>query len=299
LKREFEFSDDEDMEVVDLAQDRPPTSYSDLAPRDYRKLHNLHNSIQEDTKALRLMSQKPQYQYGSGDPPQLPFALDTRSSEDLFDELDYEDEDFPSPSALLPGSRNNKITPAASCGVAPGSEDFMVEEFSHSGISHNEASDLFGEDTVFSAEQRPASSFDNSSMDSLEAGMLDLGEPMTEPVLDTENPKLNSSFVDGVFDFEAFNNGEDSQGSRLSLSAYQPAGLQPPTTKYTQQPMKRLRSPSPEEEVVKCRRIAKDHNVTHTPQEASEPPKPIYPEWLSEFDQDLIDEFKDIVDFID
>jgi ATP-dependent DNA helicase HFM1/MER3 len=299
LKREFEFSDNEDMEIIDLAQDHP-TTYSDLAPRDYRKLNNLHSSIQENNKAIRLMTQKPRYQYGSGDPPQLPFAPSTKSTDDLFDETEYPDDDFPSPSALVPGSRNNRIEKSVLYEVDQPSNDGDVEHSSTLGMDCKEnARDPFEEETVFFPKQRPTSSYDNSSLDSLEAGMLDLGEQLAEPVPGAESPKLNSSFVDGVFDFEAFNDGKDSQGSHLSLSAYQPAGLQPPTTDHTQHPMKRLRSPTPEEEVVKCRRITKDCNAMQTPQASLEPPKPVYPEWLSEFDADLVNELKDVVDFID
>jgi ATP-dependent DNA helicase HFM1/MER3 len=300
LKHEFEFSDDEEMEVIDLAQDFPKTSYSDLAPRDYRKLHNLHSSIQENNKNIRLMTQKPQYQYGSGNPPQLPFAPSTKSTDDLSEETEYPDDNFPSPSALFPRSRDDRTKTSASYRVDQSSNDVDVEHSSPSGISRKEdASDPFEQETVFFSEQYSASSFDNSSLNSLEAGMLDLGEELAEPIPVAESPKLNYSFVDGVFDFEAFNNSKDSQGSHLSLSAYQPAGLQPPTTKHPQHPMKRLRSPSPEEEVVKCRRVTKDHNTMQTPQGALEPPKPVYPEWLNEFDADLIDEFKDVVDFVD
>jgi ATP-dependent DNA helicase HFM1/MER3 len=294
LKREFEFSDDEDMEVIDLAQDYSTASYSDFAPRDYRKLPNLHSNVQEN-KMIRLVGQKPQYQYGSGNPPQLPFAPNGTDGDYFSDGMD-----FPSPSVLARGSKNRKSTSTPPCGVTKDNNYASVGCSSQLGAPlTGEAGDPSEEGTVAFPEQPPESSLGNASLDSLEAGMLELEDPMTRSAPAATSPKLNSSFVDGIFDFEAFHNEDDSQGSHLSLSAYQPAGLHTPAEKHTRQAMKRVRSPNPNEEFMKCRRIAKDDNVIRPLQAGQSPPKPVYPEWLNEFDTDLIDGFKDVVDFID
>jgi hypothetical protein len=298
LKNEFEFSDNDDMEVIDLAQDYP-TSYSDLAPRNYRKLHNLHRNVQED-KALRLVTQKPQYQYGSGNPPQIPFAHAGTDREDIFDDRDYLDEDFPSPSAIIQGSKNRSLTLSSPRAAVENRTHANMGDKSHSGACYEEGTiELPEKPTVSILDQYPDSSFGNDSLGSLEAGMLELDDPMTRAATVATSPKLTSSFVDGVFDFEAFNNGIGSQESHLSLSAYQPAGLHPPAEKYTKEPTKRARSPTPDGEAVKCRRITKDLDTTRIPEATREEFKPVYPEWLNEFDADFINGFKDFVDFVD
>lgn len=285
------------MEIVDLAQDYS-TSYSDLAPRDYRKLHNLHGSVQVD-KALRLVTQKPQYQYGSGNPPQLPFAPSGSNKEDFFGEMELEDEDFPSPSALIPGYKNTNMTLTVPYDIEKDSSPGDMGYPSHSrGSIKGDARGLPGSAFSF-PDQLPGSSFGEDSLDSLETGMLQLEDLMAKPIPVETSPKRNASFIDGQFDFEAFNNGIDSQGSHLSLSAYQPAGLRSPASKHTRQMMKRARSSTPEEDVVKCRRVSKNNRAPQILQQAPEPPQPVYPEWLNEFDQDLINGFKDVVEFID
>ena len=297
LKQEFDFSDDEDMEIIDLAQDYS-TSYPDLAARDYRKLHNLHSNVQED-KSLRLITQKPQYQYGSGKPPQLPFAPNDPNSEDFFGGMDDQDDDFPPPSALIHGSKNKHTTLSSPYELPKVKKYASIGDSSYSGAAYEDDATDFLEDDVTFPDQPSELAYGNDSMDSLEAGMLELEDSMAEQAPVAASPKLNSSFADRIFDFDACNNGGESQNSRQSTSANQATKFAPFDERPTQQPAKRARSPTPEDKVVKCRRVSKNHNITQASQAEQEKPAPVYPEWLNEFDSDLIDGFKDVVEFID
>ncbi|EHL00397.1 hypothetical protein M7I_3680 [Glarea lozoyensis 74030] len=200
---------------------------------------------------------------------------------------------------ITQGSKNRSLTLSSSRAMAENRTSAGISDISQSGAYYEDDVELPEKPVVSFLDQHPDSSFGNDSLGSLEAGMLELYDPMTRLAAVAASPKLNSSFVDGVFDFEAFNNGTGSQESRLSLSAYQPAGLYPPAEKYTKEATKRARSPTPDGEAVKCRRVTKDVDTTRITEAAQEEFKPVYPEWLNEFDADLINGFKDFVDFVD
>jgi len=242
-----------DMEVVDLAKDRPPVTYADIAPREYRKLNTLHNSVQKNQpdKVMRLPKQKPQFEYGSGKEAQLPFGRETQNDADVSGSGD--EMDLPSPSKMW-GSKKKSPDP-------------------------------FETDLAPYQAQNPISSFPDDSIESLEAGMIGLSDSM---MLRGATPKMDSSFADGIFDFDAYNNDHDDHDAQPE-NTVMPSIEEPSPPAIPEHSLKRTPSPSLEEPEMKCRRVAKPD-----PTQLSS-----VPAWVDEFDSDLIDGLKGIVDFVD
>ncbi|KAF4626366.1 hypothetical protein G7Y89_g11796 [Cudoniella acicularis] len=209
----------EEMEIVDLAQELEPASYADLAPREYRKLHKLHNKIQED-RPVRPPKQKPKFQYASGKPVQLPFSSCAELEDDIFDSSNSADDDFPSPSTILRGD--------------------------------NKSPDPFENGVVTFEKDAPPSSFPDDSIESLEAAMLDFDDSM---MLKPPTPKLTSSFANNIFDFEAFEESDQARNVVSELVATLSEQDLPLTSSH-QPSQKRGRSPSMDMPEVKHRRIA-------------------------------------------
>jgi ATP-dependent DNA helicase HFM1/MER3 len=246
------------MEIIDLAQDLAPVPYADLAPRDFRKLNTLHNSVQKNQpeKIMRLPKQKPQFEYGSGKEAQLPFRPKTENYDDIFDSDD--EVDLPSPSALLSGHKKS-----------PG-------PFKTGSITYQDENDI--------------SSFPDDSLESLEAGMIGLGDSM---ILREHTPRVDSSFANGVFDFDAYQNDDQVQAEDTPMTENEPlveASVDLPVSKLY---LKRGLSPGLDEPEVKHRRVSKSELV----QEPSQAPS--VPAWVDEFDSELIEGLKGIVDFVD
>ena len=175
-------SDSEDAQVIDLAQAISPTPYPKLAPRDYRKLHNLHTSVQSD-KSVRLPKQKPGFSYASGQEPHLPFLHKYENFAVEFDSEDSGDDDFPPPSALT-GIQSDRLQ--------------SQDQFESSNLQ---------------IEDPTAASFPDNSQASLEAGMLELTEPaMVGPA----SSQVDSSFANGVFDFDAFATSSETPKKQTS-----------------------------------------------------------------------------------
>jgi ATP-dependent DNA helicase HFM1/MER3 len=241
-----------EMEVVDLAKDRLPVTYADLAPREYRKLNALHNSVHKNQpdKVMRLPKQKPQFEYGSGKEAQLPFRREAQKDADISGSGD--EMDLPSPSKMW-GTKKKSPDP-------------------------------FEKGMVIYQNQNPISSFPDDSLESLEAGMLGLSD---STMLRAATPKIDSSFPDGIFDFDAYNKDHETPtGDTVMHSIEAPS---PPA--LAMQSLKRAPSPSleVEEPEMKYRRVAKPE-----PAQLSS-----VPAWVDEFDSDLIEGLKGIVDFVD
>jgi ATP-dependent DNA helicase HFM1/MER3 len=252
-------SDSEDAEVIDLAQAVSPTPYAKLAPRDYRKLHNLHTSVQSD-KTVRLPKKKPGFSYASGKEPHLPFLHQHEKFAEEFDSAGSGDDELPSPFA------------AASIPDQLQSEDAF------------ESFDLQVEDPV-------ASSFPDNSQSSLEAGMLELAEPGM--VVDPAGSQVDSSFANGVFDFDTFATSAETPKKSLSPPPKKEVPKnEAASTPIVKESLKRERSATPELQDVKHRRVTKDELV-------SQPTQPAVPDWVNDFDPDLINELKGFVDFVD
>lgn len=250
-------SDSADVEMVDLAQDLEPNTYAKLTPRDYRKLHNLHMSVQSD-KPIRLPKEKPTFSYASGKDPDLPFLHKGDNIGDTFGPPDSDDDEFPSPSEMAPISLDRNPSP---------------DPF--------ESFNLPGEHTA-------PSSFPDNSLASLEAGMLALADTA---MIDAPSSKVDSSFANGVFDFDAFYN-ETPKKPTISSPTKDALKNEPKSTPIVQDSLKRDRLTTPEFQQAKHRRVMKDEPISLGTQAA-------IPDWVSDFDSDLINELKGFVDFVD
>lgn len=294
-------SDQQDVEVVDLAAELSSTPYSKLAPREYRKLHSLHASVQKADTSFRLPKQKPQFSYASENQPDLPFLrkAKVKDADDIFGfEESDEEEDFPSLSAIA--------NPSALAKHLKGDSD---DPFESGNVKYEEAF-------------QPPADLDGS-LESLEVGMVGMDEPLP---LRPPTPKINSSFANGVFDFEAFeeNYGEPEMYSSPLISTSRKRELSPspalPQSKYrrvsqdgeTSSAIRntieqqiaasvKYESSTPSEiPIVESRRI-KIQDLIEDPQPKVEQnnQQRSVPSWVNEFDADLIESLMGSVDFID
>ena len=252
-----------------MAKEIFPVDYSDVAPRDYRKLHSLHTSVQTD-KAVRLPKQKPHFSYGSGWDPDLPFLHQGKNSNDPFDSDDsVGEQEFPSPSALV--KEDDDTLDPFECGIISYQKDI-------------------------------ATSSSHESMGSLEEAMVGFEDSV---MLRAQNPRVNSSFANKVFDFEAFpdqrEEGElfSSPLMTATRKLNRPSSPTPSPRKddslspRARNALKRRLSDSPENPEVKHHRIT---NVEPTQQISQQPSVPA---WVDEFDSDIIEGLKGFVDFVD
>ena len=166
--------DCDDLQVVDLTQEIALVPNPNLGHRYYHKSHNLHTKAQ--THTVRLPKQKPQFSYASGDQPSLPFLHrpDAWANELI---LDSRSDDF----HYLTGITQN----------------------------HSSALETLPADTGLTADADPFSSIQDDSLERMEAAMVGLdgsvmlGRPLT--------PKVDSSFVSQVFDFDAYHGKTEEQ----------------------------------------------------------------------------------------
>lgn len=241
-----------------MAQGFEPTPYASLAPRDYRKLHSLHTSIQPD-KAVRLPKRKPEFSYSSGEKPYLPFLHKDENMAGVLDSTNSEGEDFPSPSKLGQTAFARKPSPDPF-------ESFTLED-----------------------EKAAPSSFPDTSLSILEAGILELAD---STMIDAPSSEIDPSFANGVFDFDAFNDRNESP-KKTKISPFKEVLKNEPfSTPVMKGSVKRGRSATPELAEVKHRRVAKDEPISQTTQTA-------VPDWVNDFDSGLINELKGYVDFED
>ncbi|TVY57869.1 ATP-dependent DNA helicase MER3 [Lachnellula cervina] len=260
LKEPKPWDDDhDDLKIVDMAQDPAPVSYADFAPRDFRKLNTLHNSVQNNRpKFTGLPKHKPQFDYGSGKEARLPFRPNGKDDDDVFGSDD--EVDLPSPSILLGAQKN---TPSSlKTGPVP--------------ITHQEESDI--------------SSSQDGSLASLEAGMIGLSDSM---MLREPTPRVDSSFVNGVFDFDAYQNDGQVQAEETDMTENEPLLEAPVDLSVVRRHLKRELSSSPDEPEVKHRRVEKSELVQAPLQ------TPSLPAWVDEFDSELVESLRGIVDFVD
>lgn len=242
-----------------MAQDPAPVSYADFAPREFRKLNTLHNSVQNNRpKFTGLPKQKPQFDYGSGKEARLPFRPNGKDDDDVFGSDD--EVDLPSPSILLGAQKNTSSS--LKTGPVP--------------ITHQEESDI--------------SSSQDGSLASLEAGMIGLSDSM---MLREPTPRVDSSFVNGVFDFDAYQNDGQVQAEETDMTENEPLLEAPVDLSVVRRHLKRELSSSPDEPEVKHRRVEKSELVQAPLQ------TPSLPAWVDEFDSELVESLRGIVDFVD
>ncbi|KAE8451600.1 hypothetical protein EG329_003673 [Mollisiaceae sp. DMI_Dod_QoI] len=222
-----------DTELVDLAQVLSPVPYDKIAPREYRKLHDLHTKVQSD-RAIRLPKFKPQFSYSSGEQPELPFL---QSNEDEEESLDLQKPDEQPQESELSGSLHDDM---------------------------NTFNDAFFEEMSKADEDVPPS-FRNDSTQSLEAGMMELSEPSV-PVSAPHVSQTDGGFSNGVFDFDAYENvvGINQMQPDFSMEGQTKEEVSP--SSRAQNPPKRAMSAEQEEPEAKHRRVTKDEPATQQSQ---------------------------------
>ncbi|KAG0648723.1 hfm1 [Hyphodiscus hymeniophilus] len=286
---------EQDIEIVDLAEGISPVRHSKVARRDYRKLHHLHASNQEsDTNSIRLPKQKPRFSYGSGEAPDLPFLRQSKINEDdtrPSSEVSDEEVDLPSPTMIVEFTKESQDDP-----------------FESYNPTYKEAVHTSG---------------NNSSRESLEDMMLGIDETTLHR---PSTPKVDSSFANGVFDFDAFDNVHDEPIVYSSPPMVRKRGRSrtPPLPDTKQRRLSRSsednlaikirqQSSTPSEvPVVESRRIKiQEHNATPSVSnnlnnvDSSQPDfepntqQPSVPSWVNDFDADLIDSLMGVVEFVD
>jgi ATP-dependent DNA helicase HFM1/MER3 len=264
LKKEAQ-SDFDDVEIIDLANELSPVPYPSLGPRDYRKLHSPHTSVQKDKeeKSIRLPKQKPTFSYTTDELPDLPFLRKSEKNDDSISDFDL-DEDFPSPSELVRRS-----------------EDDLVPE-----------SDALETGVAIYQQALPSSSDHGDCLDGV--GVIRLAKLVA---LKSSTPKPDLTFDNSVFDFAAFHDPSENEDRLINplmseLLSGEGASSSP-LTRQDPVATKRERSPSPEITDIKHRRVTKTDSPQPVPRLSS------VPAWVNEFDSELIDGLKDFVDFVD
>ncbi len=252
----------DDVEVIDLAKELSPVPYASLAPREYRKLHKLQTSVQEDKSSQRL-THKSRFSYASGKSSDISFLEKNHDTLTLND-LDNNDEnEFPSPSALL-GFNEDPYD----FGSDPFADDIPVTPRD--------------QDPVSTVAPAPQSSFRDDLMEILDVDMLELSDPV---VAKPPTPKVGSSFYNDLFDFAAFENNFEI----LEKVPSSPIDKNQAPLSTLENATKRSLSISP------APPKAKHQRVTNAPTAAESS----VPTWLNDFDPKLIDALKDYVDFVD
>lgn len=211
---------------------------------------------------MRLLKGEPGFSYASGREPELPFLYEVKTCSEL---VDYEDSaqegDLPSLSLLLEEKRGSN--------------------------------DPIRADHLRVEEPTPASTFAfDDSLESLEAAMAELEDPSRPR---TPMPRVDSSFENGIFDFAAFSNRKDDKQELFS-------------SPLMRESFKRQRSFTPELPHAKYPRVQSGETPMTTNESSSNNVGLVQPgdmqlrstpAWVDEFDCELVNELKGIVDFVD
>ncbi|MCJ1225906.1 Sec63 [Toensbergia leucococca] len=104
--KQFQQRSTQDVETIDLTKESHRKEYAKSGPREFRKLHRLHESVNKAPPAQVIAKTKPTFSYGKGDHPHLSFLSKTSDAGNPMGEVssDYDDswmDDLPSPSVLL------------------------------------------------------------------------------------------------------------------------------------------------------------------------------------------------------
>jgi hypothetical protein len=271
----YKRSDEEDPEVVDLVHEHSPAPYSKVVNRECKKLHNPHSSDQNhDSENSVQLPKISRHFYGNGS---HHYPLFMRNSEEDHSISGDSLNEFPSPSAVFKNDEED---------IADPFESGLITYQSHLPDSSVQPNEL---------------------LQSLEDPVLNIDETL---LLRPATPKVNASFANRVFNFEAF---EDESEEQDMLSSSLIGDLN-----------KRARSSSPENKQAKHRRVSnkeiganenyiEDKGERTGPasekvlpgkgsleeKELQETRQPRAPTWIHEFDSALLNELKDLVDIID
>ncbi|KFY73080.1 hypothetical protein V499_06836 [Pseudogymnoascus sp. VKM F-103] len=264
-KNDYQF---DDMEIIDLSENRPPPRYEKFAPRDYRKLHALHSNVSNSEPVQMLRNKKPLAQYGNGTRPYDAF-LEKSGPKENTDGDGLSGDDLPSPPWLL------EQGDASADDTYPG----YVADLADSGTPFGDFGDDIPDSLVYEAEQLPG------------------GEqiPEAEPMLEA-----TSSFVDAVLDYDKYtassNRVSTTEGMVLKRGG---------STDLLQLPEKRVRVDDVLSDEQSHFASSGTNAETEVHDETGEemgveiPVKKevLRPDWLGEFDIDFVAMFEGSVDF--
>jgi len=256
----------QDVETIDLVERLSPVPYESIAPREYRKLHALHTSVQGGREStIRLLpKKKSQYSYASQARPEISSRQEKSEEKYVFSFNDSSSDDFPTTAELAAISEPASYSDPVGNSLSTTEQDFQ------------------------------ASNFNVDSLASLEAGMMESNDLVKRPV---EHAKVDSSFVNGVFDFDAFDDfddeafGERPPNSSINNSASdkQVRGLSGTTSDdFAKKP-----TSDDQQGDVKHHRLPCAEQALHTASATR------VPEWVNEMDPGLIDFLGDSVEYID
>ena len=99
------------IQAIDLSHSRDQTDYGQHGPREYRKLHRLHDNVNKGLSVAIIGAKTPTFSYAAGLQPQISFlnrSVRTSKPNDK-PSSDYDDgwmDDLPSPSSLLDNNRS-------------------------------------------------------------------------------------------------------------------------------------------------------------------------------------------------
>lgn len=143
-----------EVDVLDLSQVLPPVPYQDIAPREYRKLHALHNQTTTGTSVTTLHNVRPKANYSGGADPFAIYLRNAMPTAKMFPDSeaapsqqetlptygdtpsgwmnldDGSDEDLPSPSKLKDWDANAPKRPVTTELIGY-SEDLYEDEGSY------------------------------------------------------------------------------------------------------------------------------------------------------------------------
>ncbi|KAK2627341.1 hypothetical protein QTJ16_003307 [Diplocarpon rosae] len=272
LASNYDSSDPDDVETIDLANVLSPVPYSSLAPPECRKLHKLHTSVQTN-KTSQRMTQKPKFSYASGKSPDLSFLrkdsnISTSKAAAAADDDETETE-FPSLSTSLD----------------PSAVEFNInsdDPFTDIPITPRDHLPM-------PPATRPPSSFQNHSLNDSDASTSDLNDGST--MLRSSSPKVGSSLCSDLFDFPAYATSAD--GAVKASPYLVDKGKNNDQTLAPSNVPKRYYSVTPDLPETKHRRVTHLNKSADTCHEAS------VPLWVNDLDSNLVNGIKDFVDFLD
>jgi hypothetical protein len=247
-----------------------------VSSRSDGKTNNFHTK--EPDNDFKLSIQKPQFSVASGARLDLSLLTKSAAHDDIFDS--DSGEEFPPLSDLM-------------------GDDRAVSDSVQATMSAHQK------------DPTPYSSiYDDDSMGSLEAAMVDLedsGMLRKTPVRIIPSPKIESNFKNGYFDRSASQDNTTREDVYPSPLVHEVYG----TYKF-----KRALSPALELPALKHRRVKKVETVQTLPENDQEnipqqmdtqaasstintPQQPSLPDWVNDIDPELFEDLKDFVDFVD
>ena len=265
-KRLNRHSSSERTEIFDLAKELPQSSYADIASHDYRKLHALHTSVQQD-KSMSLPKAKPRFSYASGKTPDLPMFQ--ANEDDDIDAIGSSDDDLISLPGLM--RRTYHTGGATTYHTTPTDAATSIIEKSDYGL---------GTDHDFSPD--------------------DFNLPVQDEV-ELPPPKVDHSFENKFFDFDGF--GVSAPEYQFTSPLMERTVKMPQMIATSPSPLlgkeymqddvvaKRLPKPSANQQTSE-----KEH---HSEPLAGALADTQFPAWLDTIDSDLVDSLKGIVDFVE